>query len=526
MLWLAALLSVALAKEKDSLDNSFGHRQVCAGVYGPDDAHGPFTPSVNVSIPSKSGEGEIAVIVYDYGDIDKIGYTAKSGDYIYRKYMCDQQSVYANECSEEDLGRFIISGKPQAEIKNEIVKIGEKGGNGDFNLQYLVKKTGFYCVAAEATPGHESMKFDVEVGFQNAYGHLPGRDHPLILFHFVQSMVYLGIFLIWLVPLVVYRQSILKVQIHLTVLLVLMFLEQLLVAAYYFVMNKKGHGALTNFFLVFSSLWASGRLAYTFFMLIIVAYGYSVVHPSLGPNMRRAQLLAGALFVFGFVYSIMNYYTDEAKSTGSWFEFMTNVMFMPFMALLALCYFVALHAMRETLAYLTSRKQMAKVQMYRFVVYVLAGALIAIALQLVFMIVQLFAVPLKSIINSYWRSEWVVYDGWPNIVYCVSFVLILILWRPNRDNMRYAMSTQLAQNENDADEFEIGSLNGSDDDLEIPTGDDYFEREEPQFDAEAHHDLSDLEHGDEFEVNVEDRNLPGDEEDLVQAPTANLKNRW
>jgi len=528
-LWTLALISGVFGKDQESLHNVFGQRQVCGGVYGPLDAKGPYTPAVNVSFPTKGDtQGELAVLVYDYSDIDTIGYIAHSGDLIYRKYMCDQQSVYANECREEDLGKFIVGGHPRLPIKNEIVKVGGGVSNAQ-DIHYEVQETGFYCVAAQATPGHEGMKFNVKVGFQNAYGHLPGTDYPLIMFHFVQSMVYLAILLVWVVPLVLHRHSVLRVQLHLTALAALMFVEQLLVAVYFYVTNKKGHSAASTAILVISSLWAAGRLAYTFFMLMIVAWGYSVVHPSIGGNMRKAQLMAVGIFCFAFAFSVLNYYIEEAESTGSWLDFATNAVFLPLLGLLAAAYFMTLAAMRETLAYLTSRKQMAKVQMYRFVLFVLAGALVAIVVQLAVIIVQFLFMPLRTIVNNYWRQQWLVYDGWPNIVYCVAFVCVLVLWRPNRDNMRYAMSTQLAQNEADADEFEIGSLNGSDDDLEIPTGDDYFGgssgARRASFDAEANHELSDLEHGDEFEVTPEDRRRTNDEDALVEAPSEHLKHR-
>lgn len=39
----------------------------------------------------------------------------------------------------------------------------------------------------------------------------------------------------------------------------------------------------------------------SFFMLLIVSLGYSIVKDSLGPLMIRVRLLAGAHFIFGVV---------------------------------------------------------------------------------------------------------------------------------------------------------------------------------------------------------------------------------
>jgi len=43
----------------------------------------------------------------------------------------------------------------------------------------------------------------------------------------------------------------------------------------------------------------AGRNALSFFMLLVVALGLSVVRESLGPRMLKCQVLAGLHFVFG-----------------------------------------------------------------------------------------------------------------------------------------------------------------------------------------------------------------------------------
>lgn len=43
----------------------------------------------------------------------------------------------------------------------------------------------------------------------------------------------------------------------------------------------------------------AGRNALSFFMLLVVSLGLSVVRESLGRTMLRCQLLAGAHFIFG-----------------------------------------------------------------------------------------------------------------------------------------------------------------------------------------------------------------------------------
>lgn len=55
--------------------------------------------------------------------------------------------------------------------------------------------------------------------------------------------------------------------------------------------------ARTNFFTV--AILDAGRNALSFFMLLVVSLGLSVVRESLGKTMLKCKLLAGAHFIFG-----------------------------------------------------------------------------------------------------------------------------------------------------------------------------------------------------------------------------------
>ncbi len=50
------------------------------------------------------------------------------------------------------------------------------------------------------------------------------------------------------------------------------------------------------------SILDAGKASMSFFMLLVVAMGLSVVKESLGRTMLRCQILAGAHFIFGGKY--------------------------------------------------------------------------------------------------------------------------------------------------------------------------------------------------------------------------------
>lgn len=70
-------------------------------------------------------------------------------------------------------------------------------------------------------------------------------------------------------------------------------------SGYYRYVNAHGTGVSTTAFLVVVTILDAGRNALSFFLLLVVSLGLSVVRESLGPVMLRARILAGLHFTFG-----------------------------------------------------------------------------------------------------------------------------------------------------------------------------------------------------------------------------------
>ena len=64
----------------------------------------------------------------------------------------------------------------------------------------------------------------------------------------------------------------------------------------------------------------------------------------------------------------------------------------------------------------------------------------------------------------HWKSRWFMLDGWLNLVYFADVAWIAYVWRPTANNRRFAMSDEIAQDENGEFEFaDIGAPDDSDD---------------------------------------------------------------
>jgi len=75
-----------------------------------------------------------------------------------------------------------------------------------------------------------------------------------------------------------------------------------------------------------------------------------------------------------------------------------------------------------------------------------------------------------------WQVRWWLLDGWLALLYLVAFGGIAYLWRPSANNRRLAMSDEIAQDENDAEDYDLESLTrrqrlrDEDDDDATPVG--------------------------------------------------------
>lgn len=66
-----------------------------------------------------------------------------------------------------------------------------------------------------------------------------------------------------------------------------------------------------------------------------------------------------------------------------------------------------------------------------------------------------------NFVPKHWQTRWFILDGWLNIVYLADVIFIAYLWRPTAHNRRFAMSDELAQ---DDEGFEIADFGEEDED--------------------------------------------------------------
>ncbi|KAI6120595.1 hypothetical protein EDD16DRAFT_1518685 [Pisolithus croceorrhizus] len=192
-----------------------------------------------------------------------------------------------------------------------------------------------------------------------------------------------------------------RVQHYLSGLVAFMIVEmaanwEKLRPVYYRYLNAHGKNTASIVFL-FLPFWTAGRNALSFFMLLVVSLGLSVVRETLGRTMIKCQALAAAHFVFGVLYAvgIVELSLESTSALG-------------------------------TMNQLAARKQRYKLKMFQRLYYILLAAVVVIAIFFV--------------VSSYSFSDRLA-EG-PTYLFSVTL----------------AMSDELAQEDEDAEDYDLEAL--------------------------------------------------------------------
>jgi len=128
-----------------------------------------------------------------------------------------------------------------------------------------------------------------------------------------------------------------------------------------------------------------------------------------------------------------------------------------------------------TIAQLAARKQRFKLSMFQRLYWTLVGAVVVI---MIFFVVSSmafsnrlaegapFTEPPLSLLTvssadyaaNSWQYRWWFLDAWLAFLYLGVFTIIAFFWRPSEHNTRLAMSDELAQDEEEADDYDAVAL--------------------------------------------------------------------
>ncbi|KAJ5160044.1 uncharacterized protein N7482_007048 [Penicillium canariense] len=447
-LGLTALLAGSVLANEVEIKSDEAHRQRCSGMYSRKAWGGNVDPFILVKFSkaeNQEGDPLASLVIFEWKDEELIG-EYRTADAEMKDTICDEAAVDAKLCEQVDVGSFILTKNASDASQNPIISKAVHLNDPDA-IKYPVRKTGFYCVSTYAYSGED---YSAVVTFRNSYGELPAAQIAKLPFYGALTIVYAVVGMFWAFLYVQNRHDILPVQNYITAILVFLIVEQLMTWGFYDYQNRHGLNGMAKALMIIVAILNAGRNAFSFFLLLIVCMGYGVVKPSLGRTMVYVRILAIAHFIFAMVYSIASL-SITPDSAGP----MVLLIVLPLAGTLTAFYVWTLNSLNATMKDLIDRKQKTKALMYKKLWWCILGSIIVI---FGFFFINSFAFAghsEASFVPEHWKARWFVLDGWLNLVYLFDIAFVSYLWRPTANNRRFAMSDELAQ---DDDGFEIRSF--------------------------------------------------------------------
>ncbi|GAB7357841.1 hypothetical protein MBLNU230_g0012t1 [Neophaeotheca triangularis] len=453
---LAGILLLQLVANVGAVETEIDQKdtQVCSGMYSKKSWGGAVDPFILTKfIPPKNLEGDpiVSLVVFEWQDRPLIGKAVPEDDPEEILNICDQASVEANYCPEEDLGAFILSDNAtetsRSRIVNQAIHL-----NDPPPINYPIMTTGYYCVITYPF-SNDDQKYRAVVEFRNAFGELPAAQIAKLPFYAAMTLVYAFMALAWAFFYYMNRHDILPVQNYITAIVVFLVLEMFMTWLFYDFQNRHGLNGGAKALLVVVSILSAARNSFSFFLLLIVCMGYGVVKPSLGKTMIWVRWLAITHFVFGVIYAVASL-SVTPENAGP----LVLLVVLPLAGTLTAFYVWTLNSLNVTMKDLMTRRQTIKASMYRKLWWCILGS-IAVIFAFFFVNSWTFAGQSnEDFVPKHWPTRWFILDGWLNLVYLFDVAFVAWVWRPTANNRRFAMSDEIAQ---DDDGFEIASMRDS-----------------------------------------------------------------
>ncbi|KAL1915962.1 uncharacterized protein VTP21DRAFT_6350 [Calcarisporiella thermophila] len=415
--------------------------QKCSGVWA--DASGGRNSSITLTFDDDS-TGELAVVIYDWTDFDKLGYKPDNSSIPY--YVCDEEALARGYCNSSMRGSYIISPGYNNAIITHAFNL--TSGSTDRQLEYSVSTTSYYCAVISLVSG--SANYRASVRWQQPYGELPASDYPKLVYFRIQTIALIAIGAFWLLLSFRYWRNILPVQNYVSIVIFMAMIQHAFTWAYWNDYNIFGRPSWI--LLSLSVVLNAAKNSLSFFMLLIVSMGYSVAKPSLGITMKRCASLAYAHFLFGVLYEIGTTLMTPDSAT-----ILALLVILPLAITLTAFYTWTLQSIKTTIGVLELRHQKRKVRMYRRLHLVLLVSVWLIFFMFLVNLVNFIARAADPLAWSaaHWKWRWFLMDGWMNVLYFGVLLVIVFLWRPS-----LAVQTELEEEEQRVEEE--GLVGGSD----------------------------------------------------------------
>ena len=276
--------------------------------------------------------------------------------------------------------------------------------------------------------------------WRNPHGYLPAELYPFLPFFGLLTAAYVLLCLFWALSCLRHWSALLPLQSAIAVVLLLSVVESATWFASYRAFNDGGTRGLVP--TVLGVLISTVRKTVARLLVLTVCLGYGVVRPTLGSTFHRIVLLGGFYFLTALSLDVAANVTSLEE-----LALPTRLLFvLPVSLMDALYFLVVRSALSRTLSQLSSRRQSAKLLLYRRFSHVLFGTLFVSALCVVWQM----AFIVSDNLDTSWHLLW-TFDAFWHVPHACVLLTICALWSPSRNNQQYAYMDELGQEAPDED---------------------------------------------------------------------------
>lgn len=386
--------------------------------------------------------GTLHALLFALEDYDRLGRLQTKNGVQRRSYCCSEDSEWQDEdggwCAPGQL--LLGPSDPERTGWPKDFSFKVEAGEKELHLRDLdvpIKQTGMYYLwFLSCDPALDGATITGKSVWKNPTGYLPGMMAPNLPFFGVMSILYVALGAVWLLVYALNWKEVVMVQHCISMVIFLGMVEMMVWYVDYDNFNRTGERPY------FTTLVAIvlGCLRKTFarFLVLAVSMGYGVVKPTLAGLQQRVLALCTAYLLFSLSLEV-------ATNLGAVDDLVTVLRLMlvvPVSIIDSLFILWIFTSLSRTLSQVHSRKQSAKLDLYRNFTNMIA---ITVVVSLFWIIYEMYF-RISDSINVYWENEWVNGAFWHMLNFLV-LCGICFLWRPSQQATRFAFVAERDEEE-------------------------------------------------------------------------------
>lgn len=316
---------------------------------------------------------------------------------------------------------------------------------------YVVRQDGIYVLIfriLSSSAGSPKFDMNVHIEMKSNYGYLSAADWPFLPFYGIMCAFYVILGLVWLTMSFMQWRDLLRIQFWIGGVILLGMLEKATFYAEYQSINTTGmrvQGAM-----LFAEWVSCAKRTLARMLVVIVSLGFGIVKPRLGASLHRV-VGVGVLYFF-LAASEAYLRVTQPKNEQNKDLLVASVP----LAVLdsAICWWI-FSALVNTTRALRLRRNEVKLALYKHFTNTLIFAVFA---SVIYMLYSIKTHRLAACLTI-WKDLWLDEAYW-HILFSALLLVIMVLWRPTKNNVRYAFVPLMETNEDDEEEQLVNDAYG------------------------------------------------------------------